>query len=97
MNRTDALVKLRQHQSDLEQMGVRGLYLFGSTARGEARPESDVDLFFDHETGALSLFDVMDIGAAATAILGCKADVMTRNSLDPYIRPYAESDAVEVY
>jgi predicted nucleotidyltransferase len=97
MNRDDALAKLRQHEADLKRMGVRRLYLFGSTARGEARPDSDVDLFFDHERGALSLFDVMDIAEAASEILGCKADVMTRSSIDRYIRPRAEAEAVPVF
>ena len=97
VDQANALAKLRQHEADLKRMGVRRLSLFGSTARGDARPDSDVDLFFDYDKGSLSLFDVMDIGEAASAILGCKADVMTRSSIDQYIRPYAEADAVLVF
>lgn len=65
MDQANALAKLRQHEPDLRRMGVRRLYLFGSTARDEARPDSDVDLFFDYDKGTLSLFDVMDIGELA--------------------------------
>lgn len=97
MNREDALAKLRRHETNLKRMGVTSLYLFGSTARGEARPTSDVDLFFDYERGTLSLFDVMDIAEAASEILGCKADVMTRSSIDRYIRPSAETEAIRVF
>jgi predicted nucleotidyltransferase len=43
------------------RLGVERLYLFGSTARGEATDESDVDLFFDHEKGKLGLFELMDV------------------------------------
>ena len=43
----EAIRRLQQHEADLKQFGVEHLYLFGSTARGEAREDSDVDLFFD--------------------------------------------------
>jgi hypothetical protein len=55
--------------------------LFGSTARDEARDDSDVDLFFDHPEGSLGLFELMDVKDAAQRILGRKADIMTRRSL----------------
>jgi predicted nucleotidyltransferase len=45
MDRTEAITKLRAHEAELKQLGVQHLYLFGSTARGDARADSDVDLF----------------------------------------------------
>jgi predicted nucleotidyltransferase len=45
--------------------------LFGSAARGDAREDSDVDLFFDHEPGKLSLFQLMDVKQRAAEIFGC--------------------------
>jgi predicted nucleotidyltransferase len=47
MRRDDAIAKLKQHEAELRRLGVHHLYLFGSTARGDAREDSDVDLFFD--------------------------------------------------
>jgi hypothetical protein len=47
MKRDEAISRLQQHQADLKRLGVEHLYLFGSTARGEAGDDSDVDLFFD--------------------------------------------------
>jgi predicted nucleotidyltransferase len=38
--------RLQHHEADLKRLGVEHLYMFGSTARGEARDDSDVDLFF---------------------------------------------------
>ena len=55
--------------------------MFGSTARGEAKDDSDVDLFFDHEKGKLGLFELMVVKERATSILGRKTNIMTRNSL----------------
>jgi predicted nucleotidyltransferase len=48
MQRDEAIEKLKQHEAELRQLGVEHLYLFGSTARGEAREDSDIDLFFGH-------------------------------------------------
>jgi uncharacterized protein len=49
MDRETAISLLKAHEAELRRLGVQHLYLFGSTARGEARSDSDVDLFFDHE------------------------------------------------
>jgi len=47
--------------AELKRLGVEHLYMFGSTARGEANDDSDVDLFFDYEKGRLGLFELMDV------------------------------------
>jgi len=49
MDRNAAMARLKAHEAELKQLCVEHLYLFGSTARGEAREDSDVDLFFDYE------------------------------------------------
>lgn len=49
MDPDTAITLLKAHETELRHLGVQYLWLFGSTARGEARPDSDVDLFFDHE------------------------------------------------
>jgi predicted nucleotidyltransferase len=97
MKRDDAISRLRAHEADLRRLGVEHLYLFGSTARGEARDDSDVDLFFDHEKGKLGLFEVMDVKERAAGILGRHADVMTRDSLHPRLRKRIEESAVRVF
>jgi uncharacterized protein len=97
MDRSVAIARLREHEIELKQLGVEHLYLFGSTARGEAREDSDVDLFFDHKRGKLSLFGLMDVMDAAARILGRKADVMTRTSLHPVLRERIEASALKVF
>jgi len=69
MKRDEAISRLQQHEADLKRLGVERLYLFGSTARGEATDESDVDLFFDYEKGKLGLFELMDVKEYAASIL----------------------------
>jgi hypothetical protein len=97
MGREEAINRLREHEAELRRLGVEHLYLFGSTARGEAGETSDVDLFFDHERGALGLFELMDVKERAAAILGQKADIMTRESLHPLLRQEIEDSAVRIF
>lgn len=97
MKRDEAISLLQAHEADLKQLGVQRLYLFGSTARGEAGDDSDVDLFFDHEKGKLGLFELLDVKERAASILGRKADVMTRDSLHPRLRKRIEASAVLVF
>jgi uncharacterized protein len=97
MDRDAAIAKLKEHEAELKQLGVEHLYLFGSTARGEAREDSDVDLFFDHPLGSLGLFELMDVKVAAARILGRKTDIMTRRSLHPVLRERIEASALQVF
>jgi predicted nucleotidyltransferase len=97
MERTEAIAKLKQHQAELKQLGVQHLYLFGSTARGEANEDSDVDLFFDHPIGSIGLYELLDVKQAATRILGQKADIMTRRSLHRVLRAEIEASALQVF
>jgi uncharacterized protein len=97
MERGAAIAKLKQHEAELKRLGVEHLYLFGSTARGTAREDSDVDLFFDHPEGSLGLFALMDVKEAAARILGGKTDIMTRRSLHPVLREQIEASALQVF
>jgi uncharacterized protein len=93
----EVIAKLRRHEAELKRLGVEHLYLFGSTVRGEAREDSDVDLFFDHPEGSLGLFALMDVKEAAARILGRKTDIMTRRSLHPALRERIEASALQVF
>jgi predicted nucleotidyltransferase len=97
MERSEAITRLREHEAELKKLGVEHLYLFGSTARGEAREDSDVDLFFDYERGKFGLFDLMEVKERAADILGRKADIMTRDSLHKTLRQRIEATAVRVF
>jgi predicted nucleotidyltransferase len=81
----------------LKQLGVQHLYTFGSTARGEARDDSDVDLFLDYEQGELSLPRLMDVKEQAAHILFCKNDMMTHDSIHKVLRARIEASALQVF
>jgi len=71
--------------------------LFGSTARGEAGEDSDVDLFFDYEKGKLGLFELMDVKEQTSRILDRRADIMTSDSLHGVLRSRIEESALQVF
>ena len=49
MRRQEVIEKLKQHEAAIRAMGAQSLYLYGSCARDEAGPGSDVDLFIDQD------------------------------------------------
>jgi uncharacterized protein len=97
MKREEALKRLRQHEADFKRLGVEHLYIFGSTVLGDARDDSDVDLFFDYEKGKLGLFELMDVKEYAASVLSHKADIMTRDSLHKTLRWQIEATAIRVF
>ena len=97
MNRDAVIASLQAHEAELKRLGVNHLYLFGSTARNEARDDSDIDLFFDYDRGAFGLFDLMDVKEAAARILRRKTDSMTRDSLHKTLRHAIEASALQVF
>ena len=97
MNRDAAIATLRAHAAELNRLGVNHLYMFGSTARDQARDDSDIDLFFDYDRGKLGLFELMDVKEATARILRCKTDIMTRDSLHKSLRHTIEASALQVF
>lgn len=95
MKREEILQRLAAHRADLAAFGVKSLALFGSVARGEARPESDLDILVEFEDSAT--FDrYMELKFFLEELLGCRVDLVTRKALKPRLRPYVEQEAVYV-
>ena len=97
MMRDEVITRLKKSEPDLKKAGVTHVYLFGSTVRNEARPESDVDLFFDYEREDFGLFELMDVKEMATNILGVKTDMIPRDGLHRVLRQRIEASAVQVF
>ncbi len=75
--------------------GARNVRVFGSTARGEAGPASDVDLLVDLEPGR-TLLDLVALKREASTLLGVDVDIATPATLRDAVRSEAERDAVPV-
>jgi len=91
-----ALDILAAHREEiLRQFGVRRLALFGSTVRGEGRPDSDVDLLVDFGRPATSDL-YFGLQFYLEDLLGCPVDLVTEKALRSELRPYIEKEAVRV-
>jgi len=75
------------------QHGARNVRLFGSVARGEAGPESDVDILIDFEANR-SLLDHVALMQDLEDLLGRKVDVISAKALHWYIRERVLKEAV---
>lgn len=75
------------------QHGARNVRIFGSVARGEARPDSDVDFLVDMEEGR-SLLDLGGLLMDLQDLLLCKVDVVTEKGLRERIRDRVLREAV---
>jgi predicted nucleotidyltransferase len=95
MDKERILATLRQHEAELKAAGIVHLRLFGSVARGEATPESDVDLLFECEPP--SLFRIYGSQDEFAAMLGVKVHLSSEKYLRPEFRDHVLSETVDVF
>jgi uncharacterized protein len=98
MDREHVIAKLRAHEQQLKNAGIVRLSLFGSTARGDARPDSDVDLLaaFDNSR-RISLLDIVGMELDITEMLGCKVDLIEEGTLKPRVQKSVEGEVVRAF
>lgn len=90
--------ELKALEKPLRERGLTALALFGSTVRGTARPDSDVDLLIDVAPDVrFSLVDLVSVKDFLEDRLGRKVDVVTREGLDPAIRDRIIREARAVF
>ena len=79
------------------EYGIGKICLFGSYARGEAGPHSDIDLIITDKGSLRGLFDLAGMCEDLKESFGVQVDLTTENSLWPEIREYIRKDEVEIY
>lgn len=98
MKRSEAIEKLKQQADAIRALGATSLYLFGSVARDEAGPSSDLDLFIVYDPDKkFSLFDLVGIKLFLEDKLATEVDVTTRDSLHPMLKDRIENSALQVF
>lgn len=98
MTREEVLATLRAHEPQLRAAGIVRLSLFGSMARGEAGPESDVDLLAGYEEGRrISLLDIAGFEQDLVDLLGREVDLVEEGTLKPRIAKSVEDEAIRVF
>ena len=98
IRREDLLAELAALRPALERDGVRHLTLFGSRARQDHRPDSDVDVMIEvDEAKKFSMLDVVGVAHTIEDKVGLPANIFMRRSLDQRFLESARSDLIEVF
>ena len=98
MDRQDVLDRLRAHERDLRARGVAHAALFGSVARGEQGPGSDIDIMVEIAPEArVDLFAYVGIVQFIEDLFPVPVDVVDREGLKERVRPSAERDALYAF
>jgi predicted nucleotidyltransferase len=98
MNKQDVLDRLRRNERALRERGVTHAALFGSLARGDARPDSDIDIMVEIAPDArIGLFQYVGIVHYLEDLFPVRVDVANREGLKPFVRPSAERDAIYAF
>src|SRR5260370_17497070 len=95
MNRDEVINKLRAHEAELKAAGIVRLAVFGSVARGDNSPESDVDLLADFDkTKHYTLLTMGRIENRLADLLGTRVDLSSPEWLKESVKNQVLREAV---
>ena len=98
MRRDDIIARLKQAEPALRARGIRRAAVFGSVARGEDRPDSDIDIMIEVDPEAhLTVFEYVGLKEYVAGLFDGPVDVVSRDGLKPYVRPAATADAIYAF
>jgi hypothetical protein len=100
MERSQVIAILNRHRSELEALGVVRLHLFGSTARGTATDDSDVDvavLLASELRGLDRIGALADVQALLSELLHRPVDVVEEPARSPRIRQAIEQEGIRAF
>jgi uncharacterized protein len=92
------LETLRAHETDLRRLGVAHAAVFGSLARGEARPESDIDVLVDlDEDRPMGIFEYARLKLYISDLFDVRSEVVNRRTVRPLLEANILHDAVHAF
>jgi hypothetical protein len=95
MKRDEIIDLLKRHRVDLDRLGVKDIAVFGSIARDEAGPASDIDILVDFQ-GRADFDRYMDLKFFLEGLFRRRVDLVTRAALKARMRPIVEREAIRV-
>jgi uncharacterized protein len=98
MDSEEILTKLRDNEVALRARGVSHAALFGSRARGDNRPDSDIDIMIEFDPAArVTVFNYAGLKDYIASLFDRPVDVVNREGLKPYVRLAVTSDAIYAF
>src|SRR3990167_6139760 len=91
-NKGQIIDLLKQNSSELEKFGVNRIGVFGSFVTGKQSAHSDIDLIVEFNEGQKNFHNFMQTASFAENLLGRKVDLLTPQSLSPYLAPLIEKE-----
>jgi uncharacterized protein len=98
MDRQEIIARLRENEAALRSRGVAHAALFGSRARGDARPGSDTDILIEIGPEAhIGVWGYAGLKEYIASLFDGPVDVVDREALKPYVAPAATADAIYAF
>jgi predicted nucleotidyltransferase len=98
VDKEQVIATLKTHEPELRHLGILHAALFGSVARGDNRPDSDIDIMIEVNPEAhITVFDYVGLKEYIASLFSEPVDVVDRGGLKPYIRPAATADALYAF
>ena len=97
-DRLEIIDRLRQNEAALRARGVSHAALFGSRARGDNRPDSDIDIMIEVDPAAgIGVYEYVALKDYIAALFDRPVDVVSRDGLKPYVKPAVTTDAIYAF
>lgn len=96
MTRHDIIERIKAQAEAVKSLGATSLFIYGSRARGEERPGSDLDVFVDFNPAKFGFVELVQLEDMLSRELGLKVQLATHDALHPLMKPQIEREAVRV-
>jgi predicted nucleotidyltransferase len=98
MRRDEVIARLKEAEPALRARGIRRAAVFGSVARGDDRPDSDIDILVEFEPGREgTIYDYVALKEFVAGLFDGPVDVIDRAGLKPHLRAPSARDSIYAF
>ena len=94
MNKEEILKMIKGNKGKIKEFRVKRIGIFGSFVRDTATEKSDIDIIVEFEEGKKNFENFINLAFFLEELLGKEIDLLTPDSISPYIRPYIENEVI---